>query len=479
MRLITLILIILVLTLNIQTVSAVSSLKINTVSYDSTVVKDESFSVSTSITAEGITSSKTVTVTLIPGDGVGVSIESSAQQITFSSNTTKNVEWSLTANTPGTYSNPFTITATGTDNPATPKTTSTSLTIKDRPVIDVGVIKDKTSVSAGDTVRLDYTVTNLGEVTAADATDVTAAITLPTGWSLSTGSLSYSLGTIASGGASSSGYWVVKADSPAESNTFTVKITSSIPGGTVTETVSVTGSSSSGSTSSSSSNSGAGTTFSGENNNNIHISETKRQYISKDSKITYNFESEGNILQSITFTGLINAGSIAAEVEVLKDLSTMVDKPPRGVIFKNININVGNSGWASSDNIAAAKVFFTVDRSWIDTNDIDIATIALNRYSDGNWNSLKTTKTGHDADCLKFEGETPGFSPFSITAEKISSTSDDEYGTGLDTESTTSGEATDAIPDKTSDEGGLPGFSIIAAIFGLIIAVRQIDKRKK
>ena len=121
MRLISLILIILVLSLNIQTVSAVSSLKINTVSYDSTVVKDESFSVSTSITAEGITSSKTVTVTLIPGDGVGVSIENDAQQITFTSNSTQNVEWSLTANTPGTYSNPFTITATGTDNPATPE----------------------------------------------------------------------------------------------------------------------------------------------------------------------------------------------------------------------------------------------------------------------------------------------------------------------------------------------------------------------
>jgi PGF-pre-PGF domain-containing protein len=476
-------LIILLLSLNIQTVSAVSSLKINTVSYDSTVVKDESFSVSTSITAEGITSSKTVTVTLIPGDGVGVSIENDAQQITFNSNTTKNVEWSLTANTPGTYSNPFTITATGTDNPATPEITSTSLTIKDRPVIDVAVIKDKSSVSAGGTVRLDYTVTNLGEVTAADATDVTAAITLPTGWSLSTGSLSYSLGTIASGGASSSGYWVVKADSPVESNTFTVEITSSIPGGTVTEDVSVTRSessvSSSSSSSSSSSNRGAGTTSSGENNNNIQVSETKRQYISKNSKITYNFESEGNILQSITFTGLTNAGSIAAEVEVLKDISTIVDKPPAGVIYKNININVGNSNWASSENIAGAKVFFTIERSWIDTNNINIATIALNRYSDGNWDSLKTTKIGHDADFLKFEGETPGFSPFSITAEKISSTSDDEYGTGLGAESTISGEATDAIPDKTSGEGGLPGFSIIAAIFGLIIAVRQIDKRKK
>ena len=55
----------------------------------------------------------------------------------------------------------------------------------------------------------------------------------------------YVLGSIAPG-ASMSGSWIVRADSPAASNTLTLNASSSIPGGTVSKTVSITGPSGSG-----------------------------------------------------------------------------------------------------------------------------------------------------------------------------------------------------------------------------------------
>ncbi|MEA1908545.1 MAG: NEW3 domain-containing protein, partial [Euryarchaeota archaeon] len=114
----------------------------------------------------------------------------------------------------------------------TPATGTTALTIKDRPVLELTLSKNATMVDAGDSVRLNYTVTNSGSDDAANATDVNVSLALPDGWSLSTGTVSYNLGTIAPG-ANKAGYWIVTADDPNATNTLTVTVTSTIPGGTV------------------------------------------------------------------------------------------------------------------------------------------------------------------------------------------------------------------------------------------------------
>ncbi len=222
---------------------ATSSLSIGSISYDSTVVKQESFMVSSSVTASNVAGTITVTVTLIDLTGGAVTITGDAEKtLTFNANGTQNVQWTVTAGTAGTYSNPFKITATASDEGiATPKTSDTPLTIQERPVLEVTFIRDKTSVSAGDTVRLDFTIMNSAAAGAADATNVVATLTLPTGWTKVTGPSPYSLGTIAAGGGSESGYWIVSADSPGSSNTLTLKVTSTLPGGTITKTVAITG----------------------------------------------------------------------------------------------------------------------------------------------------------------------------------------------------------------------------------------------
>ncbi len=224
--------------------SAASSLSIGSISYGSTVVKQESFTVSSSITASNVAGTITVTVTLIDNTGGAVTITGDAEKtLTFNTNATQNVQWTVTAGTAGTYSNPFKITATASDGgSATPKTSDTPLTIQERPVLEVTFTSDKASVSAGDTVRLDFTIMNSAAAGAADATNVIATLTLPTGWTRVTGPSSYSFATIAAGGGSESGYWTVSADSPGSSNTLTLTVQSTLPGGTPrTKTVAITG----------------------------------------------------------------------------------------------------------------------------------------------------------------------------------------------------------------------------------------------
>jgi len=214
---------------------ATSTLSIGTPGYDSTVVKGGSFSVTASITASGVGGSGiTVTATLQDNTGGAVTITSAEQVKTYESNTSQTFTWTVTANTPDTYLGPFTVSAEANDGgTGSPAAGTTALTIKDRPVLELTLSKNQTMVDAGDSVRLNYTVTNSGGGDAADATDVNVSLMLPDGWSLSTGTASYDLGTIAPG-ANKAGYWIVTADSPNSTNTLTVPVTSTALGGTVT-----------------------------------------------------------------------------------------------------------------------------------------------------------------------------------------------------------------------------------------------------
>ena len=224
----------LVLAIGIVPIAGASSLTIGTPAYDSSVVKGNSFSVTASITASGVGSSGiSVTATLQDNTGGAVTITSAEQVKAYATNTSQTFTWTVTANTPGTYSGPFTVSASASDGgTGSPAAGTTALTIKDRPVLELVLTQNLTTVDAGDSVRLNYTVTNSGSGDAADATDVNVSLILPDGWSLSDGTTSYDLGTIEPG-ANKAGYWIVTAVSPDATNTLTVPVTSTALGGTV------------------------------------------------------------------------------------------------------------------------------------------------------------------------------------------------------------------------------------------------------
>ena len=216
---------------------------------------------------------------------------------------------------------------------------------------------------------------------------------------------------------------------------------------------------------------GGGGGASGEDFYNIVLSETDRQSVYKNSSISFSFDLEGNMVKYINFTALNSAGKVAAKVEILNNTSTLVSTPPPDEVYKNLNIWVGNYGWATEKNMADTTVSFTVEKSWVTDNNIDVTTIALYRYSDDTWHELVTRKIAEDANSLQFEAETPGFSPFVVSGK-----TGEPRVEGIIAEPTVTAEKT-PTPTPT-EEKGMPGFGLFACLSVLLIAVQLLRKKK-
>jgi PGF-pre-PGF domain-containing protein len=215
---------------------------------------------------------------------------------------------------------------------------------------------------------------------------------------------------------------------------------------------------------------GSGT--SGEDYYNILLSETDRQSVFKNSSVSFIFDQEHNIVRHINFTALKSSGKVAAKVEILNNTSTLVSALPPNKVYKNLNIWVGNAGWATERNIDNAIVVFIVEKSWITANNIDEPSIALYRYSDDTWHELVTRKIAEDANSLQFEAETPGFSPFAVSGKKTG----EPRVEGIIAEPT---ETADKTPAPTpAEEKGIPGFGLFAGLSVLLIAVQLLRKKK-
>ncbi|SFM41457.1 PGF-pre-PGF domain-containing protein [Methanolobus profundi] len=471
MRKILLILIVILLAVGtLPTASATASLSMGSINYDTTVVKDESITVTSTVTAASVSGTLTVDVTLTDNSGQ-FTVPSPTQQVQFTSDGTKSVSWTITAASTGTSSSPFTISANGDDSSSTAKIASSAITVKDRPVLTVTSDTDVSSVSAGDDVVISYVVSNSASSGAADATNVKVALSLPSGWSLSSGNTPATLGTIAPT-ASSSGSWTVTADSPSTSNTFTLTVTSTIPGGSVTTTESVVGPASSSSSSSASGGGGGGGGggSTGEEYENIAFKDVKKVYVQNEVRSEYEFTEGDNPITGISFMPKVNAGYTDATIEVLHDKSTFADTKPQGKIYSQMNIWVGKTGWASSDNIEDPEISFAVDMAWIEENDIDTADIRLMRYTT-QWDELDTSITGEDEEYVYFTASTPGFSPFAIVVKGLSDDATNEVSEETDQGSTDAEEVdTGSASSEDDDTKGTPGFEAPVLISMLAIA---------
>ena len=217
---------------------------------------------------------------------------------------------------------------------------------------------------------------------------------------------------------------------------------------------------------------------SGENYANIETSETEREYLSKGSRVTYNFDSEDNFINSITFTPLSNSGKVAVKVEILKSRSSLADSEAPDEVFINLNIWAGSSSWATSEHISDPEIKFEVERSWIKENNIVESTIKLYRFSDEEWKPLETTQIDKNENCLCFKAKTPGFSPFAITGKTSTSVAGEKDTEAKSTES--KDDISTQAPEQTSsrENTGSPGFGSIAGICMLLIAILILHRQK-
>ena len=221
---------------------------------------------------------------------------------------------------------------------------------------------------------------------------------------------------------------------------------------------------------------GGGGGSSGENFYNILIQENDRQSIFKNNDISYGFELDGIVVKNIEFTSLKSSGTITSKVEILKNTSTTVNLSAPGIIFKNLNIWLGNLGWASDYNINDVTISFEVNKSWIEDNNIELNNIELTRFDGDEWVPLKTTKISENDKTVVFESATTpsGFGNFAITG-----TNDILIGSKqkpIESIPVMDGANDQPVTENSTPDADIPGFSALVAIFGMISSIYIIRR---
>jgi PGF-pre-PGF domain-containing protein len=232
--------------------------------------------------------------------------------------------------------------------------------------------------------------------------------------------------------------------------------------------------------SSGSSGSGRGAGSSPEPQSNVEAKELSHTFIRNGNSVNFEFPQNATPVVRISFDSKKTAGMTTTIVEMLINQSTLVSEPPSEEIYKFINIWVGNSGFATPDNIENAVVYFKVEKSRIRDKNIDKSSIALNRYCDSKWNQLPTSLSGEDETYLYYTAKTGGFSPFAITGKTTAIGNESQPTAVNEKQSKNNTSVFDQNTSTPANSGTAstktPGFESVCGILSLLVVF--IYKRK-
>ncbi|HIH95338.1 TPA: PGF-pre-PGF domain-containing protein [Methanosarcina acetivorans] len=252
---------------------------------------------------------------------------------------------------------------------------------------------------------------------------------------------------------------------------YTVKLTVNNANGTDSKTTTITVERKS-SGGSSGSGGGGG---SPEPAKNVEVKELSQVFITNDKAVKFDFVKNATCVVYVGFDAKKTAGKTTTIVEELKGKSSLVSELPSGDVYKSFNVWVGNSGYATSENIENPVICFKVEKAWLQDKNIDQASIALNRYSDEKWEQLPANLSGEDDTYMYFTAGVPGFSPFAITGESKSSREENETGTKLESEgrsingNETGSEGMESEQQTEQEEStGMPGFEVAFSVACLL-----------
>ena len=127
---------------------------------------------------------------------------------------------------------------------------------------------------------------------------------------------------------------------------------------------------------------------------------------------TFSNSDQLNIQQVlISVKNPVNGATVIVKKEAEKPASVTV---PTGEVhsYLTISTNVENK------DINNAKVTFKIEKAWLTSNSIDKSKVDLNRFTT-QWDKLPTALLSEDGSFAYYVADTPGFSVFSITGEKV------------------------------------------------------------
>ncbi|AKB51062.1 Cell surface protein [Methanosarcina barkeri str. Wiesmoor] len=270
--------------------------------------------------------------------------------------------------------------------------------------------------------------------------------------------------------------------------TYTVRLTATNANGTSpakTATITVTEeSSSSGGSSHHSSGGGGGGGGSPEPQTNVQVKELSRAQVTNGKPVMFEFPNNVTCVVYVGFDAKKTAGKITTIAEQLKNKSPLVSALDSGEVYKYFNLWVGNSGFASSNNIENPVVCFKVEKSWLQDKKINQNSITLNRYNDNKWSQIPVKLLKEDSKYLYFTAETPGFSFFAIAGkavekEKVAEAKPSTNTSKLEKNSTVSETEPEqkteqeAEKDKTTSIPGFEALYVVACLFMVFLHRRK------
>ncbi|WP_292461521.1 putative Ig domain-containing protein [Methanolobus sp.] len=160
---------------------------------------------------------------------------------------------------------------------------------------------------------------------------------------------------------------------------------------------------------------GSSSMSSGEEYENVEFKDYSIKYVMKDTATVYNFTKDNSIITKVILTTRLNGGQTKTIVETLKGTSTLVNKASPGIVYRNVNIWVGDEKFSPA-SISDASITFQVKKDWISGNSVEPASMKLLRYAGGAWSQLPTTSIDEDETYIYYLAKTPAFSIFAISS---------------------------------------------------------------
>ncbi|RXA20193.1 PKD domain-containing protein [Methanosarcina sp. MSH10X1] len=164
---------------------------------------------------------------------------------------------------------------------------------------------------------------------------------------------------------------------------------------------------------------------------NIYTSVLSQKFVTAGNRIRFDFIQNATSIDFVEFDAKKTLGKTTTIVEQLKDRSVLAPIEPGGIVYKYMNIWVGNENFANPENIENAVIGFKISKAEIPVNETENSTVFLQRYSNGGWNALNTQKTGEDNRYIYYRARTPGFSPFAITFGRTTTVEPDEVNESI------------------------------------------------
>ena len=220
--------------------------------------------------------------------------------------------------------------------------------------------------------------------------------------------------------------------------------------------------------------SGGGAGGSPEPASNVKAKELSQAFVTNGNPVKFDFPKEATAVVCLSFDSKKTTGKTTTIVEMLKDKSTLTPDAPEGEVYDYLNIWVGNGGYGNDeDNLENAVICFKVEKSWLQDNGIDKASIAFNRYNDKKWNELPVTLLREDDEYLYFTADTPGFSPFAITGkptakENVIEILPEHNAENPENNTQDIAANVERTPEQKEETSRMPGFEVIYCIMGLL-----------